>query len=184
MKTAMVRFMNVPINWKVVWTLLLTPAAGCLGYVLLIAFSLVTYQRLPIVGADENWKGFFALAFLFAATIGGVIAAPVTLAVLPIVRCRRPGRDKISFFALAFAGLISGFLSPVVMTAIFAINRGSVIKENLEVTLLMFGSMGAGSGVIMAVVWFFLTQPPTTLPPMGPIVGDSVASRSGTDAQR
>ena len=117
------------------------------------------------------------------ATIGGVFAAPVTLAVLPIVRCRRPGRDKISFFALAFCGLVSGFLSPVVMTTIFAFGSGSVMKEKLEESLLIFGSMGAGSGLIMAVVWFLLTQPPTTPPPIGPIVGDNVNSRSDTDAQ-
>ena len=184
MLPAMVRFMEVPINWNVVWALILTPAAGCLGYVLLIAFSLVTYHRLPIVGGTENWIRFFAIAFLFAATIGGVFAAPVTLALLPIVRCRRPGRDKISFFALAFCGLVSGFLSPVVMTTIFAFGSGSVMKEKLEESLLILGSMGACSGLIMAVVWFLLTQPPTTPPPIGPIVGDNVNSRSDTDAQR
>ncbi len=134
--------MEVPINWKVVWALILTPAAGCLGYVLLIAFSLVTYHRLPIVGGTENWLRFFAIAFLFAATIGGVFAAPVTLAVLPIVRCRRPGRDKISFFALAFCGLVSGFLSPVVMTSIFAFGSGSVMKEKLEESVANFGEHG------------------------------------------
>jgi len=146
----MVRSMDIPINWKVVWALLLTPAAGCVGYVLLIVFSLVMYHRLPTLGGTENRLGFFALSVAIAAIIGGVFAAPVTLAVLPIVRCRWPGRDKISFFALAFSGMISGFLSPVVMTTIFAIGRGSVMKENLQETLLLFGSMGAGSGLIMA----------------------------------
>jgi hypothetical protein len=169
MEPAMVRFMVGPVNRKVVWALLLTPAAGCLGYVLLIAVSLVAYQRVPIVGGDENWLRFFAIAFLFAATIGGVFAAPVTLAVLPIVRCRRPGRDKISFFALAFSGLISGFLSPVVMTTIFAFCSGPVMKAKLEESLLIFGSMGAGSGLIMAVVWFFLTQAPATPPQERPV---------------
>jgi hypothetical protein len=182
MEIVMARSMDTPINWRVVWPLLLTPVAGCAGYVLIIMFSLVMYHRLPTIGGDENRLVFFAIAFGFAATIGGVFAAPVTLAVLPIVRRRRPGQDKTSFFTLAFCGLISGFLSPVVITFLYAINTG-FIKQNLEASLLLFGSVGSVSGLIMAVVWFFLTPPPKTPPPTGPIVGDSVDPRIDTDAQ-
>jgi hypothetical protein len=181
METAMARSMDAPINRRVVWALAPNPSSR-MRWVCSINCGLVGYGSTSADGG-RKLASVFAIAFLFAATIGGVFAAPVTLAVLPIVRRRRPGRDKTSFFALAFSGLISGFLSPVVITILYAINTG-FIKENLEVSLLTFGSMGAGSGLIMAVVWFFLTQPPTTPPPISPIVGDSVASRSDTDAQR
>jgi hypothetical protein len=127
-------------------------------------FSLAADQPLPLGNWAENSLGF-ASSFVIAAITGGMFAAPVTLAVLPIVRCLRPGRDKMSFFVLAFSGLIFGFLSPVVIGIVMISRKGFSMDE-----WLLLGSMGAGSGLIMAVAWFFLTQPPKTRPPKGAVV--------------
>jgi hypothetical protein len=138
---------------KIAWAGLLTPAAGCLGYVLLIIYSLVVNGSPPVLLRDA--AGLLVFSFIAAAVLGGMFAAPVTLVVLPIVRCLLPGRDKISLSALALAGLIFGFLSPVAMTYVMESARG-VVRTN---DLLGYGSMGAGSGLIMAFVWFYLTLP-------------------------
>ncbi len=66
------------------------------------------------------------------------------LLVLPIVRWWRPGRDMVSLLQFALAGLICGFLSP------------PLLRIGLQ-SCVWFG-MGAGSGLIVAVLYFYLTD--------------------------
>jgi len=131
---------------RLLWGLVLTPLAGSLGAALLPLLRLVIPGRVEPFLDSGGWHGWLLVAvFLpFAPLIGGVLAAPVTLLVLPLVRWRRPGRDKISLLQLALAGLICGFLSP------------PLIPIGLQ-SPVWFG-MGAASGLIVAVLYFYLTD--------------------------
>ena len=139
---------------KIAWAVFLTPVGGCVGLLLLMAFWLIAGElRLTSL---RDARLFLALALFGAVTFGSMYAAPVTLVVLPVVRYLRPGRDRFSLFLLALAGVVFGFLSPAGM--IFLAQKASsfVRMENV----LGFGAVGAGSGLIMAAAWFYLTQPP------------------------
>jgi hypothetical protein len=131
---------------RFVWGLVLTPLAGSLGAALLPLLRLVIPGPVPPFLDSAGWHGWFAVAlfFPFAPLMGGVLAAPVTLLALPLVRWWRPGRDKVSLLLLALAGLICGFLSP------------PLIPIGLQ-NPVWFG-MGAGSGLIVAVLYFYLTD--------------------------
>jgi hypothetical protein len=131
---------------RLLWGLILTPLAGSLGAALLPLLRLVIPGRVEPLLDSAGWPGWLVVAaFLpFAPLIGGVLAAPVTLLVLPLVRWWRPGRDKVSLLLLALAGLICGFLSP------------PLIPIGLQ-SPVWFG-MGAGSGLIVAVLYFYLTD--------------------------
>jgi hypothetical protein len=131
---------------RFLWGLVLTPLAGSLGAALLSLLRLVIPGRVePFLdsGGRHGWL-VLALFFPFAPLIGGVLAAPVTLLVLPLARWWRPGRDKVSLLLVALAGLIGGFLSP------------PLIPIGLQ-SPVWFG-MGAGSGLIVAVLYFYLTD--------------------------
>ncbi len=131
---------------RFLWGLVLTPLAGSLGAALLPLLRLVIPGPVPPFLDSGGWPGWLVVAaFLpFAPLIGGVLAAPVTLLVLPLVRWWRPGRDKVSLLLLALAGLICGFLSP------------PLIPIGLQ-SPVWFG-MGAGSGLIVAILYFYLTD--------------------------
>jgi hypothetical protein len=142
---------------KIAWAVFLTPIAGCVGLLLLIAFGLIVGE-FPLAPARAGFRLSKDLAFVFAfaAIVGGIFAAPVTLVVLPFLRTAWPGRDRASFLVLAIAGLFFGFLSPLVITFSTSDYSYSLINWSGVVGL---GAMGAGSGLIMAIVWFFLTLP-------------------------
>ena len=131
---------------RFLWGLVLTPLAGSLGAALLPLLRLVIPGEVAPYLDSRGRLGWFvvALFFPFAPLIGGVLAAPVTLLVLPIVRWWRPGRDMVSLLQFALAGLICGFLSP------------PLIPIGLQ-SPVWFG-MGAGSGLIVAVLYFYLTD--------------------------
>jgi hypothetical protein len=133
-----------PLGERVLWALLLTPVAGSLGWVLLpILRSVITGKTY----LDNNW---FFIAFSFAPMMGGIIAAPVTLLVLPIVRSWLPGRDRVPLLLFAFAGLVAGFVSPL----LFVLPR----LMSFDVHQLVAPAMGAGSGLIVAIFYFYLTD--------------------------
>jgi hypothetical protein len=142
---------------KIAWAVILTPIAGCVGLLLLMAFELIVGE-FPGAPARQGFALSKDLGFSFAiaAIVGGIFAAPVTLVVLPFLRTAWPGRDRASFFVLAIAGLFFGFLSPLVISFSTSDYRYSLINWSGVVGL---GAMGAGSGLIMATVWFFLTLP-------------------------
>jgi hypothetical protein len=128
------------------WGLALTPLAGSLGAALLPLLRLVIPGQVAPYLDSGGWHGWFVvgLFFPFAPLVGGVLAAPVTLLVLPLIRWWRPGRDKVSLLLLALAGLICGFLSP------------PLIPIGLQSPVWF--SMGAVSGPIVAVLYFYLTD--------------------------
>ena len=131
---------------RFLWGLVLTPLAGSLGLALLPLLRLVIPGQVAPYLDNGGWRGWFVVGpfFPFAPLIGGVLAAPVTLLVLPLVRWWRPGRDKASILLFALAGLIGGFLSP------------PLIPIGLQ-SPVWFG-MGAASGLIVAVLYFYLTD--------------------------
>jgi hypothetical protein len=128
---------------KVGWALFLTPIAGCVG-------------ALPLIAPLHASGPFLVFALLGALTFGSMFAAPVTLIVLPVVRCLLPGRNGFSLFVLALSGLVFGFLSPAAITFLWQKSSSFVRMESV----LALGALGAGSGLIMAFVWFYLTRPP------------------------
>ncbi len=134
----------VSLAERVVWGLVLTPVAGSLGAILEPVLGLVIPGRVdPLV--DSGTLGSWLLdAFVFAPIVGGVMAAPVTLLVLPIARGWLRGRDTISLLWLALIGLVSGLVSL------------PLIPAGLE-SPIWFG-MGAASGLIVAVLYFYLTD--------------------------
>jgi hypothetical protein len=136
----------VSLAERVVWGLVLTPVAGSLGVVLWPILRLVIPGYVdPLVGSG-TWNGWLLDAFVFAPIVGGVMAAPVTLLVLPIARGWLRGRDKISLLWLALIGLVGGLVSP------------PLIPAGLQ-SPIWFG-MGAASGLIVAVLYFYLTDGP------------------------
>jgi hypothetical protein len=131
---------------SVFWAFVLTPVAGTLGWILLPVL------RLIITGTwflDSRPYGFF-IGIAFAPIIGGIIAAPVTLLVLPILRRQLAGRDRASLFLFALAGLVSGFVSPL----LFMLPR----LMSFDAHQLGVPAMGAGSGLIVAILYFYLTD--------------------------
>jgi hypothetical protein len=119
--------------------------AGSLGWALLPVLRLAFTGKAYL---DSNW---FLIAISFAPMIGGIIAAPVTLLALPIVRSWLPGRDRVSLFLSALAGLVSGFVSPLVL----ALPRPMSFDVH---QLVGAPAMGAASGLIVAILYFYLTD--------------------------
>jgi hypothetical protein len=138
---------------RILWGVLLTPLAGSFGAALLFAVGSVTNLRWD-VRPDSSWQWTLAVLLFFAPIVGGFFAAPVTMLVLPIARGRLPRRGKGTLSLFALIGLVSGFLSPPLLMLTFAEDKAQVFKLN---SLLLAG-LGAGSGLITAILFFFLTD--------------------------
>jgi hypothetical protein len=136
---------------RILWGVLLTPLAGSFGAALLLA-ARPEFPREALVLSGWGW--ILGTLFFAGPIFGGMFAAPVTLAVLPIARGRLPGRDKKSLFLLALIGLLSGFLSPVLLILAFTFDKAFALGPSA----LTFAGMGAGSGFIVAILYFLLTD--------------------------
>lgn len=134
---------------RFLWGLVLTPLAGSLGALLRPVLGWAFSERVETPLYQGSWLSWFTVVFFFAPIVGGVLAAPVTLLALPIARGRLRGRNKASLLLLAVAGLICGFLSPPLIT----FGLGGPIWSGI-----IWSGMGAGSGLIVAVLYFYLTD--------------------------
>jgi hypothetical protein len=138
---------------RILWAVLLTPVAGFLGGVILYAVGTAPFPfsgRL-LVQSDRGWA-WIVLSF-GAPIVGGFFAAPVTL-LLMVVRGRLPARDKKFLPLFALIGFVSGFLSPPLLILAFVHDKADAFTSYV----LGLAGLGAGSGLIISVVYFFLTD--------------------------
>jgi hypothetical protein len=121
--------------------LLLTPVAGFFGSIMVFGFL---EWLLPT-------NSFINQVFLIGVVVGGIfgsmLAAPVTLAALPLAGWLAPNRNWKSLLILLAAGTAGGFASPAILYP-----KSSDGTWHVGLWLL-----GALSGLVVAVPFYFMT---------------------------
>jgi hypothetical protein len=125
---------------KLIWGLVLTPVAGLIG------------ALVPLTIDPHSLRTELGLIIAAGISFGSLIAWPVTIVIFPILRNIWSDRGLKSFLIFLLSGLLFGFLVPSIFYVIMA-GFWSTPKA------LELATIGAISGFLTAIPYFFLTNP-------------------------
>lgn len=129
--------------------LLLTPLAGLFGSILIFALL------KPLVPSNAFTDQIFLIGIVVGTIFGSMLAAPVTLAALPLAGWLAPDRNWKSLLILLLVGTVSGFASPAIFYPL-----GS--DGTWQVSLWLLGAL---SGLVVAVPFYCMTARHAVSPP-------------------
>ena len=138
------------------WGLALTPIAGLIGFFLALCIFNYQHPAAPSPYPIERppwWDEATALVGLGLLT--SLFSWPVTLVVFPLARGYFPSRIWKAFGALVFSGLATGLAGPIPALLLFSFLR----PQNAFQLEWFFPTLGAVSGFLTAIPYFFLTNP-------------------------
>jgi hypothetical protein len=129
---------------RLIWGVVLTPVAGFIGTLVPLTINLSATLQTEV--------GSLMLIVVAGVIYGSFFAWPVTIVIFPISRNIVSDRGLKSFLVFLSSGLASGFLVCIIVYVIMA-GFWSTPKA------LEFATIGAISGFLTAIPYFFLTNP-------------------------
>ncbi|SRR5579863_2189633 len=141
---------------RLCWGLALTPVAGLIGFFLAVYIFARGHTAVPPpypIPRPPWWEEATALVELGLLT--SMFSWPVTLVVFPLVRGFFPSRTWKAFGVLLFSGLTTGLGGPIPALLMLSLLR----PQNAFQLEWFFPALGAVSGFLTAIPYFFLTNP-------------------------